>query len=94
MRDSGVIVILVVFVVLSAIAVIALNHHGRQLSTQLHALQRERDALDVEWGRLLLEEATWSEHRRVEGVARERLGMSMPTPDQVFLVDLRALAEP
>lgn len=61
---------------------------------QLHTLQRERDALDVEWGRLLLEEATWSEHRRVEGMARERLGMSIPTPDSVLLVDLRARPEP
>lgn len=94
MPRSGVIAILVVCVALSAITVVTLHHHGRQLSIKLHALQRERDALDVEWGRLLLEEATWSEHRRVEGLARERLGMSTPTPDKVLLVDLRAQPEP
>jgi cell division protein FtsL len=59
------------------------------LSSELQVLQAERDALDVEWGKLLLEEGAWSEHRRVETVARQRLGMAIPDPKQVVIVDLR-----
>ncbi len=93
MRETLVIGILVVCVVLSGLTVVGLHHRGRQLSTELHGLQRERDALNVEWGRLLLEEATWSQHRHVEEVARGELGMAMPGPDRTVLLDLRGRHE-
>ena len=44
----------------------------------MQALQAQRDALNVEWGQLLLEEGAWSQHRRVELLARTRIGMSVP----------------
>jgi cell division protein FtsL len=84
--------LLVVTVIACALAVVTLRDQWRQLSVELHALQTERDALDVEWGKLLLEEATWSRHRRVESVAREQLDMSLPDPRQTVMIDLRAQA--
>jgi cell division protein FtsL len=83
------IMVLAAAVFLTAILVVTLRHHVRVLSSGLQVLQDERDTLDVEWGKLLLEEGAWSEHRRVETVARERLGMAIPDSKQVVIVDLR-----
>lgn len=70
----------------SALAVIELRHQSRLLFAQLQTARGERDALDVEWGQLLLEEGTWSEHRRVEAIARQRLDMNIPTKDRIVVV--------
>ncbi|MFQ5993994.1 MAG: cell division protein FtsL [Acidiferrobacterales bacterium] len=72
-----------------AMLVVALRHEGRQLFTQLQTLQQQRDALNVEWGKLLLEEGAWSEHRRVETLAGKRLGMATPDPHAIVVVDQR-----
>jgi cell division protein FtsL len=67
--------------------------HARQESRRLYSehqkLTQERDALNVEWGRLLLEEGAWSQHRRVESAARTRLGMELPNAAQIVVVRLR-----
>lgn len=88
------IVVLAAAVFLTAILVVTLRHHVRLLSSELQVLQAERDALDVEWGKLLLEEGAWSEHRRVETVARQRLGMAIPDSKQVVIIDLRERSAP
>lgn len=88
------IIVFAAAVFLTAMVVVTLRYHVRVLSSELQVLQAERDALDVEWGKLLLEEGAWSAHRRVETVARQRLGMAMPDPKQVVIVDLRERAKP
>lgn len=66
-----------------------LRHRNRVQFAHLQKLQTERDSLDIEWGQLLLEQAAWSEHRRVEGMARAQLGMTLPRSEQVTVVDAR-----
>lgn len=88
------IVVLAAVLLVTAMLVVTLRHQGRQLFTQVQSLQRERDSLNIEWGKLLLEEGTWSAHRRVARLARERLGMAMPDPAQVVVVDLRERVDP
>lgn len=70
----------------AAMLVIEMRHQSRLLFAQLQALRGERDALNIEWGQLLLEEATWSEHRRVEQLARTRLDMSLPGRDRIVVI--------
>jgi cell division protein FtsL len=70
----------------SAMFVIEARHDSRLLFAQLQALQGERDALNTEWEQLLLEEGTWSEHRRVEQMARTRLDMNIPGRDRIVVV--------
>ena len=41
-------------------------------------LEKERDELNIEFGRLQLEQATWAESNRIDQVARDRLGMEFP----------------
>lgn len=85
-----ILLLVAVLVALSSL-VIDLRHRNRQQFVALQKLQSERDALDTEWGQLLLEQATWSEHRRVEGLARN-LGMLIPRAEQVTVVRYEARA--
>jgi len=78
--------LLIAAVVVSALMVIDLRQQNRLRFAELQTLTRERDALNVEWGQLLLEQGAWSEHRRVEDTARARLGMAMPSSEQVVIV--------
>lgn len=75
--------------VVLASVVVELRHRNRDEFAELQRLTTQRDALDTEWGKLLLEEGAWSQHRRVEAIARTRLGMSTPAADQVVVLDLR-----
>ena len=52
----------------------------------LTRLEKARDTLNIEFGRLQLEQATWAESNRVDQVARVQLGMVFPrTEDTVVL---------
>ncbi len=79
-------VFLTVVVVVCALTVIELRHRNRLLFAELQTVTHERDALNTEWGQLLLEQGAWSEQRRVEETARARLGMALPSGDQVVVV--------
>lgn len=62
-------------VVSTALAVVYTKHENRVLYTKLRELQKQHDALDVDWGRLQLEQSTWATHVRIEELARRKLGM-------------------
>lgn len=78
--------LLIAAVVASAMLVVDLRHRNRLAFVELQAQQGQRDALNTETGQLLLEEGAWAEHRRIEGLARERLGMSIPQSQQIVVV--------
>jgi cell division protein FtsL len=73
-------------VIVVSMAVVQTRHESRQLFAQLQAQQAERDALNVEWGKLLLEEGAWSQHRRIENMARNRLAMDTPGAADIRVV--------
>ncbi|MFN7781568.1 MAG: cell division protein FtsL [Aquimonas sp.] len=77
---------LLVGVVLSGIALVQSRHAHRQLFAELNRLEAQRDELNIEFGRLQLEQATWGETFRIERVAREQLGMRSPEPAEVQVV--------
>jgi len=66
--------------------VIDFRHHSRLLVTELQQLKSERDEMNIEWGKLLLEEGAWSQHQRIEATAKTRLGMALPTEDNLVIV--------
>lgn len=70
--------VLMALVVASGIGVVYARHLHRQAYIDLSSLERQRDELNIEFGRLQLEQATWSETNRIEQVATERLGMRFP----------------
>lgn len=78
--------VLLVASVVSAIGVVHARHDYRQLYVQLTRLERARDELNVDFGRLQLEQATWAMSNRVDQVARERLGMRFPENAEIVVV--------
>jgi cell division protein FtsL len=70
----------------SAVEVIYQRHSARDLNLRLEKLDAERDALDIEWGRLQLEQSAWSSHAFVERVANAKLKMALPSPADVRIV--------
>jgi len=70
----------------TAIIVVYARHEHRQLFVALTRLERERDELNIEFGRLQLEQATWAESNRIDQVARNRLGMVFPSADETVVV--------
>ena len=73
-------------VVASAVWVAAARHQARQLFIELEALNRERDRLQIDWGRLQLEESAWAAHPRVDTLAREQLSLSLPEQKSVVMI--------
>ena len=70
----------------SALGVVWTKHEARSLFIELQGLTGERDALDIEWGQLKLEQSAWSTHGRVEQTARVGLQMVIPRPNEVQIL--------
>jgi cell division protein FtsL len=81
-----VIALLVVANVVSGVAVVFARHEHRQLFIELTKLERARDELNIDFGRLQLEQATWAESNRIDQVARTRLGMQFPETRDIVVV--------
>jgi cell division protein FtsL len=74
-------------VILSAVAVVHTKYLTRIQFGSLQDLRAQRDAIDVEWNRLRLEEAALSTYVRVERKARQELGMFNPRVEDVLLIE-------
>jgi len=70
----------------SAVQVIYARHQARDMFVRLERLNAERDALEMEWGRLQLEQSYWSSHAFVERVANAKLKMNLPQTHDVRIV--------
>jgi cell division protein FtsL len=84
--SQGIVCALAAGVFVSALAVVATKYQSRQHFVELEALKAEREALDIEWGKLTLEQATLVTPTRVERIARDRLGMLLPPAEQIVIV--------
>lgn len=73
-------------VLLSSVAVIYVSHLCRQLYSDLSLLERDRNGLQVEWGRYLLEKSSWASLSRIEQLATSRLNMRVPASDEIVMV--------
>jgi cell division protein FtsL len=73
-------------VLCSAAGVVYVKHEARTLFVQLERLSAERDRLNIEWGRLQLEQSAWSAHGFVEQVANRQLKMTLPNATEVKIV--------
>lgn len=78
--------LLVAIVLVSAIQVVLARHEARLLFIEIQALERQRDDLNEEWGRLQLEQSTWTMANRIESLARTELDMQSPPPERFMLV--------
>jgi cell division protein FtsL len=82
------VVLLIVIVLASALSVIYVKSIQRNLYSELQASEQERDKLQTQWRRLLLEENTWAAPERVQALAQQALGMQvLHTRDIVLLAN-------
>ena len=79
-------VALILASIASAIGVVYARHRHRLLFVELAKLEKVRDELNIEFGRLQLEQATVAESNRIDQVARMRLGMKFPEAGDVVVV--------
>jgi cell division protein FtsL len=70
----------------SAASAIYARHQARELFQRLEKLNADRDGLEMEWGRLQLEQSAWSSNAFVERVANAKLKMSLPQTQDVRIV--------
>ncbi|MCJ8170688.1 cell division protein FtsL [Atopomonas sediminilitoris] len=85
---AGSLLLLVMFVLvlMTALGVAYTQHWNRLLLNDLYAELSVRDRALAEWGRLVLEQSTWTSHARIETLATGQLGMRVPAAVDVQLV--------
>jgi len=85
--DALIIALLIVLATASALGVVSSQYEGRKLHSKIEHEQTRTQTLEVEWGRLQIEQSSLAAHRRVEGIARERLGMVPPDAGQIIVLE-------
>jgi len=79
--------ILILFVVASALSTVSSNYRARRLFTALEQEQTRMRSLEVEWGQLQLEQSTWAAPARIEKIAHDKLHMKQPAAGQIISIE-------
>ncbi|HEX7992027.1 MULTISPECIES: cell division protein FtsL [unclassified Stenotrophomonas] len=79
-------IVLLACTIASAIGVVFMRHRHRQLFVELSKLEHARDEINIEFGRLQLEQATLAQATRVDQEARGRLGMKFPEAADIVVI--------
>jgi len=85
--ELATVLLLAAAVTASGIWVTDAKHRARQLFVELEELNQEQDRLQIDWGRLQIEQSTWATHPRIEALARERLHLTNPADEQLVVVE-------
>lgn len=81
--------VLFLCVIASALAVTISAHNNRMLIIGHEKLIQQKDALDVEWRHLIIEQSALTEHNRIEKAVQERLGMKRPLREDETLLRVK-----
>lgn len=79
--------LLILVLVASAVSLVSAQHRSRRLHIELERETVREHELETEWKELKIEASTESAHPRVEQLARQKLGMRVPQPGQIVLVE-------
>jgi cell division protein FtsL len=82
--------VLLAVLMLCALSLVTSRHQSRTLFVDLEREETQRRAYEVEHGQLQLEQSTWAAPGRVEKIAREQLGMQLPGPGRIEIVERSA----
>lgn len=86
LRHGKLPMLLFIVMIISAVAVVTTAHKTRLLTAKREQMIVERDALDIEWRNLILEENALGDHARVERVAKEKLKLQHIDPSKENIV--------
>ena len=71
----------------TALGCVYAKHEARKRFVALRALELERDKLEIDWGKLQIEQSAWATHSRVENLARDVLNMDVPTAGEIAVLE-------
>lgn len=80
------IALLWILVVVSALAVAFVSHLCREKYSELTAMEREANQLQVDYGKYLLEQSAWGSLQRIENIAAKNLQMHSPLPEEILMI--------
>jgi len=85
-RPMLVIVMLLMALLVSSVSIIYQAYEYRQLFNTQQQLVSHWDELQVEWGQLLLEQSALGTNSKVEKIAKTKLSMQVPKPENVEMI--------
>ena len=77
---------LLLALIVCALGVVTSQHLARKLYSDLEKEQRFTRELEIEFGKLQIEQSTWAAHSLIERAATDRLSMHTPDPREVQVV--------
>jgi cell division protein FtsL len=77
---------LLLAVLVSALAIVYTTNEYRMSFIELQRLEQQTNQLQLQWGQLLLEQASLATPARVEQLAKEKLEMRLPTDKEIFVL--------
>lgn len=80
---------LLLAVLISALAVVYTTNLHRLTFGQLQLAEQQSHQLQLQWGQLLLEQASLATPGRVQQLASEKLHMVLPAGKQTFILRMR-----
>lgn len=81
-------ILLVLILIACALGIVNSQHTARKLFMALENEKEIERKLDVEWGRLQLEQSTLIMHGRIEHIAKEHLKMMAPAAASIQIVSI------
>lgn len=81
-------IFMLVVVLISALLVVTVRHENRLSFIALQKAENQRTHLQFEWGRLMLEKATWAMENNIADDASNRLGMLTPSSAKIITVQV------
>lgn len=79
-------IVLLMAVLLSALGVVYSTNSYRITFSQVQQEQQQTHALQLQWGKLLLEQASLATPGRVEELAVDKLKMILPTKQNTYIL--------
>ncbi len=80
-------VVVLAFVIGSALGVVDMRHQSRLLAVQLSELEVAQDEGLAEWSRLQIEQGWLADASRIEKTARGVLRMQQPEKTQILVIE-------
>lgn len=78
--------ILLLLLVISALLLVTSRHQTRKLFIELEHERQLAQHYEEEYGRLQIEQSTWTVPNRIDWLARDKLGMQLPEPEQIRVI--------
>ena len=85
-KSIYVLILLLAAVLISALGVVYSTNSYRSTFSQVQQEEQQSHYLQLQWGQLLLEQASLATPARVQELAIEKLGMTLPTTKNTYLL--------